>query len=318
LSGIEIDVPPREQTICAIFVTYYPDGQFSERLAQIIAQVDHIIIVDNHSDEEAVRMLRILCTEINGELIENEENLGIATALNQGIRRAIELGYFWAITFDQDSWPDKDLIKTLAEIYASSPEPWKVKMIGSNYRSPITGDPILSFKHMDSPSFAERKVVITSGTLMCLEGYKEVGPFRDDFFIDLVDHEYCLRIRSHGYKVLISCKALITHSLGNESFHRFLWGQVCYNHSPLRKYYITRNCLTTCNLYKYKEPWWVVRRFGGMFKEVLLVVFFERKKLEKLQAILLGVRHAISGCMGRLQSNCLNEHWNRLISHDIK
>jgi rhamnosyltransferase len=308
LSGIEIDVPPREQTICAIYVTYHPDRKFSERLAQIVPQVDHIIIVDNHSNSEAVQMLRTLCIEVNGELIENEENRGVATALNQGIRRAIELGYPWAITFDQDSWPDQNLVKTLCETYANYPERWKVKLVGSNYRSSVTGRPFLNFKNITSSFFVESAVVITSGALMCIRAYEEVGPFRDDFFIDLVDHEYCLRIRSYGYKVLISRKALITHHLGNESFHRFLWGQVCYNHSPLRKYYMTRNCLMTFRLYGYKEPYWVVRRFGGMFKEVFLIILFEREKWEKLRAMLLGVWHAASGHMGRLQSNTLNEY----------
>jgi rhamnosyltransferase len=317
LSGIEIGIPPREQTICAIYVTYHPDGKFSERLAQIVPQVDHIIIVDNHSNEEAVRMLRTLCAGVYGELIENEENRGVAIALNQGIRRAIELGYPWALTFDQDSLPDQDLVKTLSEIYASCPERWKVKILGSNYRSPITGNPVLNFKNITS-SFVERTVVITSGALMCLSAYTEVGPFRDDFFIDLVDPEYCLRIRSYGYKVLISRRTLITHSLGNESFHRFLWGQVCYNHSPLRKYYITRNCLTTCKLYRHKEPYWVIRRFGGIFKEIFLIIFFERKKLEKLQAVLLGVWHAVSGQMGKLQSNALNGNWNKINDHKLK
>jgi rhamnosyltransferase len=310
LSGVERGVPPREHTICAIYVTYHPDGKFPERLARIVPQVDHIIIVDNHSNGEAVRMLRTLCTEVNGELIENEENRGVATALNQGIRRAIELGYPWALTFDQDSWPDRDLVKTLSEIYANHPERSKVKILGSNYRSPITGKSVLNFKNITSSLFVESTVVITSGALMCMRAYEEVGPFRDDFFIDLVDHEYCLRIRSYGYKVLISRKALITHPLGNESFHKFLWGQICYNHSPLRKYYITRNCLMTCRLYGYKEPYWVARRLGGMFKEALLTILFEREKWEKLRAMLLGVRHAASGHMGRLQSNTLNEYWD--------
>jgi rhamnosyltransferase len=168
LSGMEVGVPPRKETICAIYVTFYPDEKFSERLAQIVPQVDRIIIVDNHSNEEAVRMLRTLCAEVHGELIENEENHGIATALNQGLRRTIELGYPWALTFDQDSWPDQDLVKTLSEIYANHPERSKVKILGSNYRSPITGKSVLNFKNITSSLFVESTVVITSGALMCM------------------------------------------------------------------------------------------------------------------------------------------------------
>jgi rhamnosyltransferase len=76
--------------ICAIYVAYHLDCQFPERVALIVPQVDHIIIVDNNSDAEEVIILRTLCKRVNVELIENKESLGIATVLNQGVRRAIE------------------------------------------------------------------------------------------------------------------------------------------------------------------------------------------------------------------------------------
>jgi glycosyltransferase involved in cell wall biosynthesis len=39
----------------------------------------------------------------------NFKNLGIAKALNQGCKKALELNYDWALTMDQDSrWDDRE------------------------------------------------------------------------------------------------------------------------------------------------------------------------------------------------------------------
>jgi rhamnosyltransferase len=285
-----------------VFVTYHPDAKFPERLARIVPQVAYIVIVDNGSTDEAVRTLRLLCESINGELIANKENLGIATALNQGVGRAIEYGYAWALTLDQDSWPEADLVTTLAEIYTTHPNRQKVHMLGSNYRSAATGYIALDCDSVLS-NFAERKAVITSGSLMSLQAFEEIGQFRDDFFIDQVDDEYCLRLRAHSYMVIISCKPLIVHSLGNESRHKFLWKRpICSNQSPQRKYYITRNRVVLYREYFFKEKQWVIQSLHSMFREIILILLYEDQKIAKLRSMALGVWHAFTGHMGRLEN----------------
>ena len=296
----QIDVPPAKKMTCAVYVTYHPDTKFPDRMARIGLQVAYTVIVDNNSNEEAVKMLRALCGAGKCELIENEENLGIATALNQGIKRAIDLGYDWALTLDQDSWPEVDLIATFSEIYNTHPDSEKVKMIGCNYRYPITGH---SFITCEDPKarFIETHVVITSCSLMSLRAFEEVGPFRDDFFIDEVDHEYCLRLRSYDYKVVISCKPLMTHYLGNQTRHKLLWKRpISSNHPPLRRYYITRNRIVVYKKYIHNEPQWVKKSLYTAMMETALIILYENKKLEKFRAIMLGIWHALSGRMGRL------------------
>jgi rhamnosyltransferase len=302
-----IDAPPALERICAVYVTYHPDAKFPERVARIVPQVAHIIIVDNRSSAEAVNMLRALCRGNNIELIENRENLGIATALNQGARRAIEHGYAWLLALDQDSWPEADLVITLSDVYAAHPARQSVKMIGSNYRSGVSGYIALSCNGAPSHSI-EREAVITSCSLMSLQAFEEIGQFRDDFFIDQVDDEYCLRLRAHHYKVIISCRPLMVHLLGKETTHKFLWKRpVCSNQPPLRKYYIMRNRLVLYKKYLLTEPFWVLQSLRGVLRETALLLLFEEKKLEKLRAMLLGVWHAITGHMGKLEGRGLEK-----------
>jgi rhamnosyltransferase len=297
-----IEAPLRKETVCAVYVTYHPDAKFPDRVARIALQVAHIIIVDNNSNEETVRMLRALCDAENFELIENNDNLGVATALNQGARRAIELGYAWALTLDQDSWPETHLVATLIEIYTAHPHREEVKIIGSNYRNPITNYTFLQCKDVTS-DFIETETVITSCSLMSLKAFEEIGFFRDDFFIDQVDHEYCLRLRSYGYKVIISCKPLMIHPIGNQTSHKILWKHpVCLNQPPLRIYYMTRNRFILYRMYALKESHWVRSDLNTALKEFILIMLFEDQKIKKIIAMLTGIFHAISGNMGRVQS----------------
>jgi rhamnosyltransferase len=303
----QIDIAPRRETICAVYVTFHPDGKFPQRMARIAPQVTGIVIVDNHSSKEAVSMLRRLCESGKVELIENKENLGIATGLNQGARRAIEHGYAWALTLDQDSWPETDLVTTLSEIYATHPDRQKVKMLGSNYRSEATGYIALNCARIPS-DFLERETVITSCALMSLQAFEEIGQFRDDFFIDQVDDEYCLRLRAFNYKVILSCKPLMVHLLGNETVHRILWKHpICSNQAPLRRYYIMRNRTVLYRKYFCREPFWAIRSLHAAVREIILIILLEDQKLEKLQAILLGIWHAFLGRMGRLEDRVLEK-----------
>ena len=48
-------------------------------------------------------LIRAFASRPGIELIENGENLGIATAMNVGIRRGQKLGCRWVLLFDQDS-----------------------------------------------------------------------------------------------------------------------------------------------------------------------------------------------------------------------
>jgi rhamnosyltransferase len=45
-------------------------------------------------------------------------------------------------------------------------------------------------------------MVMTSGCLTNLAIWDESGGFSDELFIDEVDHDYCLNVRRHGYRVV--------------------------------------------------------------------------------------------------------------------
>src|SRR5271168_4239515 len=92
-----------DQRSSAIVVTYHPRSEYLENLASIRAQVDSLIVVDNGSTQDALSGMRRASAEAGFTLIENGTNLGIATALNLGVREAQRQGCDWVALFDQDS-----------------------------------------------------------------------------------------------------------------------------------------------------------------------------------------------------------------------
>lgn len=279
---------PCVQNIAAVIVTYNPDGDFSRRLNYLISQVAYIIIVDNASSFSVQRMLEGAVLLSKSEIINNNHNVGIATALNQGVRRAAELGFSWVLTLDQDTSVDNNMVNTLTSIYNRYPSKERIGIIGSNSRSKHSGRLFINCKDTED-SFVELKTVITSGSLMPLSVYKVTGPFRDDFFIEAVDLEYCLRLRKYGYKVLFSCQPLMTHVTGKMEEHNFLGRTILVdNHPPWRYYYRLRNFLRITKTYFWREPAWIFSTSFSFVKMFVKIIMFESNKLSKFSYMLCG------------------------------
>lgn len=173
---------PTATSVCAIVVAFFPDHDFERRIQNVLPQVGGIVIVYNtpHGGSCNSWIGRIGIDGSSVEIIENKSNLGVATALNQGLNRALERGFKWILTLDQDSLCYSDIVQTLLEVYLNSePIPG---IVGANYFDPQSGR--LKVKACAAGSYVEQKTVITSGSLINAEMARAIGGFRDDYFID--------------------------------------------------------------------------------------------------------------------------------------
>jgi len=293
---------PRKENICTIIVTYHPDAGFPERAARAARQTSRLVIVDNHSSDSAQAMLRSLSSSLNAHLILNPDNLGLATALNQGVSWAKDQGFLWALTLDQDSLLLENMVENLAVAYQDCPFREEVGMIGTNYQDPNNG-----YIYQKGPcplatgAWIEEKTLITSGSLLSTAAFDRVGPFRDELFIDQVDHEYCLRLRQCGYRILLSLHLGMIHPVGMRKTHKFLWQTLeTTHHTPLRRYYLTRNRLILARQ-QYGKVRGTVRVLKKSRKDILRILLFEDQKMLKLYAMALGVSHGIRGKAGKLR-----------------
>jgi rhamnosyltransferase len=149
--------------------------------------------------------------------------------------------------------------------------------------------------------FLEQKTVITSGCLVDVRQALSIGGFRADYFIDQVDHEFCLRARANGYIVIISRKPLMTHSVGRLGGARLPFLGVLPNHPPVRKYYIARNTVVTVASYWRKEPDWCLRRLVRLFLGLIEMALLEEHKVSKVCAFAGGVADGLRNRMGPCQ-----------------
>jgi rhamnosyltransferase len=282
-------------SVCAVVVTHYPDTGFAERLHALLPQVAELVIVDN--TPRPARPIPELCDITPGRIhhIANGSNLGIATALNQGLEYAASRDCLWLLTLDQDSQCYPDMVRTLVETSTvCQPRP---AVIGSNYFDPKLGRQ--KFPPGPSGAYLDAKTVISSGSLIDVAFARNIGGFRDDYFIDQVDHEFCLRTCANGGRVIITQKPVMSHSVGGLTGPRVpLLGQMLPDHSALRKYYIARNSIVTIRSFWKTEPAWCLKRGIKLFLGLGSMIALEEDRLSKVQAFATGIRHGLTRQMG--------------------
>lgn len=285
---------PQKENICAVIVTYHPDEGFAERVEKIYPQVGRIVIVDNNSRSLIKEHLRILVSfKKNIVLIENKENFGIATALNQGCSWAHTHGYCWALTFDQDTLVKSFIVQRFTEIFKDISKKEKVAILGANFMLSDTKKMMVT-GGKNQKRFVEKQILITSGSLTSLSIYNEIGPFREEFFIDSVDHEYCLRARARGFKVIMVLEPLMKHCIGEKTIHLPIFNVLTPEHTPFRRYYITRNALIVVREYFLKYPFWAIPRFIRILISIVIMFLYEKKRFKKFKYVLLGIWDAIT------------------------
>jgi rhamnosyltransferase len=305
----KISPEPNMQNICAIVITYHPDTEIYDRIERIASQVNKVIIVDNGSSEKNILVLNKISSELGVHLILNEDNLGVATALNIGFDFACNSDYLfdWCLTMDQDTILYPQMVQNLINAYKDCPFKKDLGIIGSNYEEYNTGRILYDNKN-NKNSWAEVEHLPTSGCLTSVAIYKSVGKFRDNLFIDYIDTEYCMRLKENGFRVIISPEVNMRHPLGDYKFDKlfkFLFGRdMITNYSPIRHYYWTRNGISIAVEQFGKNTKWSIKElYYLLIRRVMIVLFFEDFKVKKMRNIFLGIFHAFIGRHSKLNDN---------------
>lgn len=295
-----MSVAPTLCNTCAVIVTYHPDEGFAGRLERVRSQFPLVIVVDNGSLSSVMPDAQAGLPQVY--LVANQTNLGIAAALNQGVELAKQRGFEWVVTLDQDTVVATEMLATFIDVYRRSGG--GNVMIGSNYRDVHRRR---NYIQCTNAYFMERKTLITSGTLVPLELFDAIGFFREDYFIDSVDHEFCLRARAHGCRILISCSAVMEHNIGAHVAGASRLRQfMSVSHSPTRKYFIARNTIATVKSYFFREPMWGMRQGWRLLSDFASILLFEREKLKRTTAFMVGVAHGFTGKLGPIEKTWPN------------
>jgi rhamnosyltransferase len=181
-----------------------------------------------------------------------------------------------------------NFIQTMLEDYERCDSRDLVAIVAPKYQM---NDSITSFVNgKKGEYFNEIKTTITSGNLVKAPTFEKVGLFEDSFFIDYVDHEFCLRVRINGLLIIESQNSTLFHNLGDSSIHQVMSVKlVTTSHSPMRRYYKYRNLVKTFRRYYWFEPWMLASQFRSLLIEPIKILFWESNKKEKIYSIYKGL-----------------------------
>lgn len=291
--------------IISITICYYPDlSALRSQLDHLQSQVNAMLVINNG---ESPIGLAELCGEFNASLTILGSNKGIAHAQNIGIQQAIHLGAQMVLLMDQDSEPQPNMIGHLVAALSKFPNaaaagPCTQDMRALTRSYFLTDVDARPRAWVPAPGIAHQTVeaayLITSGTLLLVSALADIGLMRDDWFIDHIDTEWCLRARAKGWQMIGVADACLGHRLGDKMTHVWwLRKRQVPHHSALRHYYMFRNTLLLV-----REPYvaWHWKRHH-LLRLLKLFVFFlavAPNRATRLRMMLQGLWDGMRGRTG--------------------
>jgi GT2 family glycosyltransferase len=304
-------LPGMAASVASITVTYNGIDVLERHIDALLQQrvpLQEIIMVDNASTDQTSSLIGARYPQIT--ILRMTNNMGVGGALNAGLTyAALKKKHDWVWMFDQDSVPASDALEVmLSESQQLEGKPVPVGILAClpvDQHMEISSTPwFWSNGYVKPPAellncpvfFSD--LVITSGAMVRREVVEAIGLPRSDFFIDFVDYEYCLRARSHGYRIAVITQAKLYHEIGKAHKVRILGrGHLWSEHSPFREYYISRNLAYSV--------WWLypsmaAKRFvlRHLIRHAIGVLLFGSKRLDCLKKMVQGFcdgRRAILG-----------------------
>lgn len=265
-----------EKKLSGLVVWYNPEKNDIANIDSYVAHIDKLYIIDN-SNQNNQHLLSYRPFSGNIEYIPNGKNLGIATALNIGCQRAIEDGYEWILTMDQDS----SFLPSHFELFIT-----QINQLSANQK---TDDIAIYAPSRERDKKGNKFVtkVITSGNILSLADYSEVQGFDDQLFIDEVDHDMCFRLLKNNKKIYKFLEPKLKHLVGNSKTHHFFFSKrTVMHHSAFRKYYIFRNRLIMMKRF----PQYTRKLARDNRRLIINTILFEDDKIAKLKAIYRGFK----------------------------
>jgi rhamnosyltransferase len=196
----------------------------------------HLIVVDNTPGTKKI--------PFNSIYIHLGKNKGIAYAQNVGIKYAIKKKYKYLLFFDQDSEPPIDYTYHIYNEYL------KICSIKKNVG--FVGPKIINIDNhkeykktkgmkKENQNIFLCEFMISSGSIISTDCIQKVGYMDEMLFIDLVDYEYCWRLKKYNYNCYITDNVKLYHRVGYKEIS--VLGIPFIISSPQRYYYQNRNGL---------------------------------------------------------------------------
>ena len=273
---------------------------FFESLENDSELIGEVIIIDNGSADGSKAYINSCTFSFPVRLIENDENLGFAPAVNQGISAA-EHEYIFSL--NNDTEVRKGSIRHMVDLISSGEDIFSVqaKMLQYDNKELVddAGDEynLLAWtkktgENHRSEEFVEVREIFSScagAALYRKSLLEELGMFDDNFFAYMEDVDLAIRSKISGYRNLLCPQAVVYHigsatsgSRHNEFKVRLaarnnVW--VVYKNFPVPLKVTNFIFLFFGFLIKYL--FFVMKGFGPVYLEGIRQGLSERGKIQK-------------------------------------
>ena len=156
---------------------------------------------------------------------------------------------------------------------------------------------INNYKSIDN-RYTPTDYTLSSGSLSRKSVFSDVGGMNSGLFIDSVDHEFCWRLCSHGYRIFIDELSLLPHMLGAKQVS-FL-GQRINVPSPIRHYYVFRNWIFLFSV-PHVPVSFKLRTAIFFMPKVFFFSFFVAPRMKRFSYIVKGIRDGFMNKLGKIQ-----------------
>jgi rhamnosyltransferase len=318
-SRLNMQTHSSQHWVACIIVTYNPEGTvFSRLIERLLMSPVSIYVVDNWFSNEVTQAIREICLTHPQKitLITLEKNYGIARAINRGIEFARADGHEYAMLFDQDSVPQEGLMEELQAIVTNlAASNTSVAAIGPRLYDPRSS---AYFKFgllkwgvwqrvgcgCGDRTLVRCEFLNSSGSLLFLRHWNQIGPFREDFFIDHVETEWYMRVRHLGLECYGICSSHhVDHHMGDD-ICRYWLGKWHFmpRRSPQRHYTIIRNGIWMWRL-DHVPLSWMINSTAKIIFTLVFFSLFDRERKKQFTSILKGMRDGLFSRRGQNDAN---------------
>ena len=265
--------------LAAIVVTYQPDiGEVTRNIASFCDHTDLLMLWDNSCPPINLNAIKNLSPNII--IHQDATNKGLPAAYNWAIQVSTQNGCTHLMTMDQDS-----TFENFKE-YRHQVDLFNDPTVGI-FSCPINND-------ISQSGFRET-TVCQSGSIYIIDMLQNIGGFRDDLFIGMVDAEICLRALEKKYRIyqMTGCN-LIQHIGSNREVNFLCHPVTVSDYNPLRHYYDSRNRILLWHEFPYDfKLKHKILHFYSRAKLMVKIIFFECNKIAKIKAILTGTWYGL-------------------------
>jgi rhamnosyltransferase len=223
-------MPLKTKLDAAVVILYNPDNSVWDNIYSYIDYIRVLYIIDNSTISNRSLIEKIVVLP-HVKLLHSGYNIGIAKALNLTLEHCSKDKHLWLMTMDQDTaFNTGDMSLFLENFYRISAQ--NVALFS----------PLHSRKGIQKstlPLYVEKEYVMTSANIVNVKIAKKIGGYREDFFIDEIDHDFCFRLGDAGFHILQNASLVVRHQLGEmHQRHRHV-----RLYPSSRLYYMVRNYL---------------------------------------------------------------------------